>query len=212
MKPVIFINYRREDSFPYASQIGQRLEAALGKQSVFFDLRSIQAGDEFPTTIEETVRRCRVVLVLVGSSWLSAQNASGIRRLDDQTDWVRREILCARDHGSRLIPVLVAGARMPSADDLPGDLAFLSSQNAAELRDTHFDEDFENLVRILESATGLRRRDRGHLRRLARSVLGWISVLATLVAVAGLINDQPVVFVGWALIFVVAFIGYRFLR
>ena len=48
-----------------------------------------------------------------------------------------------------VIPVLVGGARMPAAHDLPAELAELSLLNAIEIRDERFDQDVVELETFL---------------------------------------------------------------
>jgi hypothetical protein len=50
----------------------------------------------------------------------------------------------------RVIPVLVQGAEMPQADELPDDLAALARRNAFELRDTRWRDDVRSLIAALE--------------------------------------------------------------
>jgi hypothetical protein len=50
----------------------------------------------------------------------------------------------------RVIPVLVDGARMPQADDLPADLRRLARITAAELEHASFRRDAARLVKVLE--------------------------------------------------------------
>ena len=55
--------------------------------------------------------------------WLGARDAAGRRRLDDPGDFVRLEIELALAARVAVVPVLVEGAAMPSAADLPPSLA-----------------------------------------------------------------------------------------
>src|ERR1700732_3136706 len=87
----IFISYRREDSAANALSIGQYLEHEFGRQNVFIDI-DMRAGTKFPAVLEERLAECKVMLVLIGSQWLNAQDEQGQRRLDSPDDWVRLEI------------------------------------------------------------------------------------------------------------------------
>jgi hypothetical protein len=53
---------------------------------------------------------------------------------------------------ARVIPVLVEGARMPSAEDLPADLKPLARRNALEITEPDFENDVARLVRTLAEA------------------------------------------------------------
>jgi TIR domain-containing protein len=139
----IFISYRREDSAGYAGRICDALTARFGKDEVFMDVDDIKAGEDFFQVIQETESRCSVLLAIIGKSWLSP-------RLADPRDFVRAEIaagLRGGPHGKpRVIPVLVGGASMPRAEDLPEDLAGLSRIEALSIEDTHFHQDIAQLV------------------------------------------------------------------
>src|SRR5262249_25599283 len=123
--------------------------------------RSISARSAFtatstlsrPAKIFEAVRQkvnvADVVLVLIGPRWLTATDDEGRWRLADENDLVRLEIVTGLERNSRVIPVLVQGASMPRAKDLPGALAGLAQRNAFEIRDTHFDQDVAQLVDAL---------------------------------------------------------------
>ena len=48
----IFVNYRRDDSAPYALSIAQYLELEFGAPNVFLDIDR-RAGERFPKILEE---------------------------------------------------------------------------------------------------------------------------------------------------------------
>jgi hypothetical protein len=50
----------------------------------------------------------------------------------------------------RVVPVLVEGARMPRADELPASLAVLTRRQALELSPNRFDTASERLIGALE--------------------------------------------------------------
>jgi TIR domain len=145
----IFISYRRSDSAPYAGRLFDRLTAHFSDPQVFMDLE-IKPGDDFVERLEEGVGRCDVLLVLIGPDWLGAADAEGGRRLDDPQDFARIEVLAALNRGIRVIPVLVGRAVMPSARDLPADLAPLARRQALELSDLRFRTDTDRLIEVIE--------------------------------------------------------------
>jgi hypothetical protein len=145
----IFISYRRSDSAPYAGRLFDRLTAHFSDPQVFMDLE-IKPGDDFVERLEEGVGRCDVLLVLIGPDWLGAADAEGGRRLDDPQDFARIEVLAALNRGIRVIPVLVGRAVMPSARDLPADLAPLARRQALELSDLRFRADTDRLIEVIE--------------------------------------------------------------
>ena len=73
-----------------------------------------------------------------------------MRRLDAPGDFVRLEIAKALERGVRVIPVLVSGAAMPRAGDLPEALRPLAVHQAIDVRDAHFHADANQLIDLLQ--------------------------------------------------------------
>jgi hypothetical protein len=80
---------------------------------------------------------------------LESKDASGQRRLDDESDFVRLEIASALQRDIPVVPVLVRGARMPRAEQLPDDLRELAYRNAVELTHARWKSDVQLLIRAL---------------------------------------------------------------
>src|SRR6185503_19726772 len=145
----IFISYRREDAEGQAGRLFDDLVAQFGNDSVFMDVAGLEPGRDFRRAIDQQVASCGVLLALIGRDWLDAQNESGKRRLDDPSDFVRLETASALKRDIPVIPVLVRGASMPHADDLPQDLKELAYRNAVELTHARWDSDLQLLVKAL---------------------------------------------------------------
>lgn len=146
----IFISYRRDDSAGHAGRIYDRLEEYYGPDRVFRDMEDIVAGDDFVDTIRTTIDVYEVMLVVIGPTWLNITDANGRRRLEDPEDFVRLEVAAALQRtGVRVIPVLVNGARMPHAEELPPPLAPLAWRHAHEVLDTRFVADVDHLIKTL---------------------------------------------------------------
>ncbi len=141
----IFISYRREDVAGHAGRLCDRLNARIGADRVFMDVEDVRPGQDFVHAIDDTVARCDYLLVLIGPRWLEALKG----RAAADTDFVRHEILSGLRRGTTVIPVLVAGASMPEARELPADLAELSRLHAIEIRDNRFDHDVARLIEFL---------------------------------------------------------------
>jgi hypothetical protein len=73
------------------------------------------------------------------------------RRLDDPADFVRLEIETALQQGKPVFPVLVEGARMPGASELPTSVAPIKASNAIEIADRHFTSDMRRLLAAMRS-------------------------------------------------------------
>lgn len=150
----IFIGYRREDTADVAGRIFDALAGRFGKARVFKDVDNIGPGVEFGDYIKSVLPRCRVALILIGPSWLSVVDDSGRRRIDDENDWVRVEIEIALASPHLLVvPILVNGAVMPPARQLPESLRPLVRRNAAIIRrDPDFHGDVERLARAIRAS------------------------------------------------------------
>jgi hypothetical protein len=133
--PSIFVSYRRSDAPGHAGRLYDRLVERFGPESVVKDLETMESGADVVEVIQETVARCDAVVAVIGPRWLAAEAGRG-RRLDDPMDWVRLEIASALNRHVRVVPVLVGGATMPSAEELPVDLRQLARRHAVELSET----------------------------------------------------------------------------
>src|ERR1051325_2035694 len=147
--PSVFISYRRTDAPGHAGRLYDRLVDRLGEASVFKDLDSMEPGADFVEIIEETIARCDALIAVIGRDWL-APARDGSRRLDDPEDWVRLEIANALARRIRVVPVLVEGASMPSAAELPEDLQALARRHAVELSESAWHAQVGQLIDALD--------------------------------------------------------------
>ncbi len=150
--PGVFISYRRDDSAGYAGALERELATRFGAERVFMDIKSIEGGTEFPIAIDEAIKSSDVVLILIGSRWLDEKDGQGFRRLEKPDDFVRKEIARALQGRARVIPVLLDGAPLPAAEQLPHDLQPLTTRHALGLRNSHWDEDFVELLNHVREA------------------------------------------------------------
>ena len=148
----IFISYRRADSAGYAGRIYDRLTAHFGKDAVFMDVDTIEAGLDFVEVLQNAVRSCDVLVALIGRGWLNIKDDTGKRRLDSPEDFVRIEIAAALERDIRVIPVLVDGAPMPRSTELPDNLKPLARRNALQVDHHSFNADARRLISQLELA------------------------------------------------------------
>lgn len=150
----VFINYRRDNSIGTAGRLHDQLVQAFGRNHVFMDVDHIPAGVDFVDHLHKQVSVCKVFLVIIGPSWLVTKDESGKRRLDDREDFVVVEIAAALSRDIRVIPVLVDGAKMPKASELPDHLMPLVRRNATEVRNSQFGRDADALVEKVRDAFG----------------------------------------------------------
>ena len=199
----IFMTYRREDTAYPAAWLFDRLASHFGRDQVFKDIDSIELGDDFVEVITAAVGSCDALLALIGDRWLSSTGRDGQRRLDDPDDFVRLEIEAALARNVRVIPILVEGAQMPRAEELPASLAKLARRQALELGPARFDTDTRRLLRVLDrtiaqakertrqdaEAAAERRRQVGQLQQRIRdraAAKDWDAVVAAGDQLAGL--------------------------
>ena len=110
---------------------------------------NIPAGEDFVEFIDKRVRDCDALIALMGKRWLTSRKGRQ-RRLDDPLDFVRLEIETALKQRVRVVPVLLEGASMARADQLPDALAILPRRQAIEIAHQRFDEDVKRLIASLD--------------------------------------------------------------
>jgi CHASE2 domain-containing sensor protein len=148
-QPHVFISYRRDDSWQAAQLIREELEKWLSPESVFMDVRELEGGDPWREELDRRLDWADTVVVVIGKGWLASADARG-RRLDRPDDWVRWEIAEALRRRRRVIPVLVDGAPVPAAADLPDPLKPLTDRQALPLSNLRFQKDIETLIEAIQ--------------------------------------------------------------
>lgn len=146
----IFISYRRDDAEGQAGRLFDDLVRQFGQNAVFMDVTGIEPGRDFRRVIDDHVASCGVLLAVIGKTWLDAKDQSGARRLDDPSDFVRLETASALKRDIPVVPVLVQGAKMPGAEQLPDVLKDLAYRNAVELTHARWDSDVDVLAKQLQ--------------------------------------------------------------
>jgi hypothetical protein len=146
----VFISYRRDAGAGYAGRIADTLVEHFGTDKVFRDLDSLEPGLDFAEAIERAIESSEVLIAVIGKNWLTATDSAGQKRLENPDDYVRAEIATALKRNIRVIPLLIQGAAMPSAEELPDDLAPLSRRNAFEIHDSSWRDDIRRLVTVLD--------------------------------------------------------------
>jgi len=144
----IFISYRREDTEGQARALLTDLEDMLGADSAFMDVDNISLGRDFRLALQESLASCSLMIVLIGKDWL-AKDEAGQVRLENPDDFVRLEVGAALRRNIPVTPVLVRGARMPRAEELPEELKDLSYRNGFELSHNRWNSDVQELIKRL---------------------------------------------------------------
>jgi hypothetical protein len=127
------------------------LAERFGSSNVFKDVDSISVGQEFRSEIEDEIRQSDAIVLLIGRNFLHSIDSTG--QTDDPADYVRQEVEAALRLGVPVVPVLVEGASMPRADDLPPSMRSLVSRSVFSLRPGQgFSHDVQKLIAIVEDA------------------------------------------------------------
>jgi TIR domain len=151
MNPKLFLSYRRDDSAAFAGRIEDRLQSAFGRNLLFMDVDNVPLGVNFAKVLHDEVGKCEVLLAVIGRNWLGAEDDQGKRRLDDPDDFVRIEIAAALRRDIPVIPILLDGATVPKADELPGELKELALRNGLNVNHASFHNDVDRLIKRLKA-------------------------------------------------------------
>jgi TIR domain len=148
--PKVFISYRREDSAAYAGRLYDAVVGQFGEDNVFMDLE-LAPGVDFVEQITDSVGACEVLIEVIGPTWATIKDDEGGVRIANPDDFVRLELeIALRRPDVTVIPVLVAGARMPDRGSLPPELEAITRRNALEISDLRWRYDIGRLISTLE--------------------------------------------------------------
>jgi TIR domain len=174
----VFVSYRRSDVSGYSGRLTDALATRLGAGNVFRDVTTIAPGRNFETEIDRSLARSDAVLAMIGPGWLAASTPEGRQRLFEPDDFVRLELARALSTNVPIVPVLVGGARLPKAEELPEDLKSLGKRQAVALRDESFHQDVDRLLRSLrgEPIESPQARSRVH-RRAITAVAATLAII-----------------------------------
>jgi hypothetical protein len=178
----VFISYRTDDTRPWAITIRDHLARTFGERQVFLDVDSIEAG-QWRTQVDRALNQCAIVVLLIGRRWHTAADADGHARLLAVDDVHRYEVATALANPRvTVIPVLVDGASVPRAPDLPEDLRALLTCQAIEIADQRDVRaaSLNRLTQLIDDRLGHRRMRRQAISLVAASAA--VGVINTLIA------------------------------
>ena len=143
-KKDIFISYREEDGRDFAKRLSEDLKK-IG-YSVYFNPDEKRSGS-FPDQIREAILECKDFLLILTRACLDR-----LLRCDD-VDWVREELITAREHDKHIVPILVEGVKMPSDPrKVPEFMRFLPTQKALSFPSQYMDSPFSELEKAVHSS------------------------------------------------------------
>jgi DNA polymerase III delta prime subunit len=157
---VVFVNYRSNDQPLGAASIHDQLARRFGGDQVFRDCVSMKAADHYPTKLTTALEAADVLVSVIGPSWLNCVDDAGSRRIDNERDWVRREIARAFERGIPVVPVLLQdtpeNTAPPKAHELPDALARLATTQSFQFSQLRFGADMDALIaRLVELVPAL---------------------------------------------------------
>ena len=118
-----FLSYRRDDTSQVAQALYLQLKEQFGSGQLFMDVNSIRAGEAWPERIRRKLEEATLVLPLIGPGWLRAADKYGRRRIDDDNDWVRNELIGALQRRIPIVPIVINHtANLPDPEGLPPPL------------------------------------------------------------------------------------------
>lgn len=147
----IFISYRRDHDGARSALVEKAIQGSFelvdadSTVSVYRDV-SDRIGVEWPQRIESRLAEADIAVVIIGPEWLGAVDKYCRRRIDQEDDWVRREIAISLERGISVIPLLFDDAGMPPADALPEVIAQLADRQGLNIRIAYFDQDVQPLL------------------------------------------------------------------
>jgi hypothetical protein len=170
----IFISYRREDASGHANSIYAHLAKRVGASEIFLDTGRMEAGSRWLEETKVQIESCEICLVIIGRHWNTA-------RLKNRDDVVRLELEMALNRKQGIIPVLVDGADLPVARDLPTSLKELPSWQAVWLNHRSYEGYQHDLDTLAKRARALlAQRGRYGIIHVSRSsasdvpFMGWL--------------------------------------
>jgi TIR domain len=157
----IVISYRRKDTRIATLWIAQHLAEQFGKSNIFIDIDSIPIGRNFLDHLRIVLDDANILVAVIGENWMEKDDV-GNYRIQDEGDFVRLELATALAKKIPVIPLLIDGAPLPKASQLPVDVKDLLFHQALQLNTnemkSHMGRLTNNLNRLMEEeATAAKR-------------------------------------------------------
>jgi hypothetical protein len=148
--PDVFISYRRSDAPAAAGRVAHDLAEHFGSRRVFLDVSGIAPSRAWDKSISGALAYCKAGIVIVGRSWLAPGTNGAPPRLHNADDVVRSEIAALLETEKAIFPLLVEGARLPEAVELPENLRALLRFQAMTISNGDWEVTMALLIREIE--------------------------------------------------------------
>lgn len=146
----IFISYRRADTKLESLLLRELLAKEFGDKKVFIDTEDIRVGDNWVETLENALKKSKVLIVMIGEKWSTIER-NGVRALDLEDDWVRNEIRTSLDKNIIIYPIIIDKPNTPKLNEigLPKDIEPLKYKQSINVREGN-NSDFLPLINTLK--------------------------------------------------------------
>ncbi len=148
----IFISYRRVDNARgVVTRLHTSLKARLPEARVFLDVADPDPESDVAKRLNGALSLSPILLAVVGADWCG--NRVGRQpRIFDTGDFVRYEVANAGQRWPRVrvVVVLLDGANLPPAGELPEDIQYIASVPSERLDLTDFDRAVARIAEIIE--------------------------------------------------------------
>ncbi|MDZ4779882.1 MAG: toll/interleukin-1 receptor domain-containing protein [Planctomycetia bacterium] len=172
----VFISYRRENG----GQMAQLLHIALSARGYapFMDVRDLGSG-AFDEALERHIQAAEDFVVVLAPGSLD--------RCRDSADWLRREIALALASNLNIVPLLLDGFVMPSASEVPDDIAPLVMRHAVSYSHENATACLDRMISMLKS------KPRVELEKVAYWLAPHAGWIASILAWSTRFKDNPYV-------------------
>ncbi|MCC6616563.1 MAG: serine/threonine protein kinase [Anaerolineae bacterium] len=153
-EPRIYLSYRRSDADAFVAELAPRLENLFGHENVVRDVDRLNLRTASRLVlINEVLGTCTHAVIVIGPKWRGNEQLN----LDSARDPVRIELEAAlKMSGLTLLPLLVDGATMPRAQELPTSLVALAGLSPA-FSGGDFEAGLRQLAAIIRGSPAQRR-------------------------------------------------------
>ncbi len=152
----IAISYRWAERSKLHGRIYDRLVVRYGKDAVFMDRYGVRVGQNVSDVVHGKFSSADVIVPLIGENWIA--ESDGHARILNDNDPVRRELEVAFDAHVPFCPVLIDGAPMPAAAQLPPSIRELPEILGVRVNDDGFEDHIEHLFHEIDGSSARKRR------------------------------------------------------
>ncbi|NDJ77930.1 MAG: TIR domain-containing protein [Chloroflexi bacterium] len=166
-----FISYRRSDSSDAARLLYDRLTTHFGQGGIFLDREGLFGGDDWAQKLDERLAECKVMLAIIGPDWYQhvlkdehgnwvpdeAGNPMYRRRLLEEKDVVRRELVAAVNRDIPIIPIILSSGEPPAKkhqEYLPPELHDIYRFQYLILDPDHYDSVIGKIINAIQEEIG----------------------------------------------------------